>query len=96
MKNTLEIFSRGPRFQLSKAEGEISVIRLDLAFWKHSNRWFGFGKKSSCYKPGINRRNKLCRWVEVSRKIEFADSASPTSRRGANLGEKVEGNVGAR
>lgn len=61
----------------------ISIIRPGYRLSPRSIRIGGFGKRSSCCKPGINRRNKLCRWVEVSGKIEFADSASPGSRRGS-------------
>lgn len=72
----------------------ISIICLDFALSPRSVRIGGFGKRSLCYEPRINRRNKLCRWVEVSGKIEFADYLSESSRRGANPGEKVEGNGG--
>lgn len=36
------------------------------------------------YGLGINRRNKLCRWVEIAGKIEFADSAALVGERGAS------------
>jgi len=31
-------------------------------------------RRALCYVAGINRRNKLSRWIEVLGKIEFADS----------------------
>ena len=43
-----------------------------------STRRAGFGSSQGKpdYELGINRRNKLCRWVEVAGKIEFADSTA--------------------
>lgn len=72
----------------------ISIICLDFALSPRNLRIGGFGKRSLCYEPGINRRNKLCRWVEVSGKIEFADCLSESSRRGGESWRKGEGQRG--
>lgn len=52
--------------------------------------WLGTGQGKLDYELGINRRNKLCRWIEVAGKIEFADSTALVSEKGPDKKKKKE------
>ena len=50
--------------------------------------WLGTGQGKLDYELGINRRNKLCRWIEVAGKIEFADSTALVGEKGPDKKKK--------
>lgn len=53
--------------------------------------WLGTGQGKLDYELGINRRNKLCRWIEVAGKIEFADSTTLVGEKGPDKKKKKKG-----
>lgn len=53
----------------------------------------GSGQGKPDYELGINRRNKLCRWVEVAGKIEFADSTALVGTRGDRIKWNKKGGI---